>query len=138
MNRKDRKQCGEYDETMKVAQEELAKVKRTVHDAMAKNKDTAVKVKDSILKTIESVRSNRDNVVMVRVSEEVLGQIDQLVDSGLTKSRSEAAALMISEGISARSDLFDRIAEQIQVIREAKDRLKKLLDEDIAQNSSGG
>ena len=85
---------------------------------------------DSLRTTIESVRSKRDNVVMVRVSRESLARLDELVDCGLTNSRSEAAAFLIAEGIKTRTDLYEKIAEQSKVIRQAKERLKALLDDE--------
>ena len=84
----------------------------------------------SLRTTIESVRSKRDNVVMVRVSRESLARLDELVDCGLTNSRSEAAAFLIAEGIKTRNDLYEKIAEQSKVIRQAKERLKALLDDE--------
>ena len=87
-------------------------------------------VGESVRTTIEAVRSKRDNVVMIRVSRESLAKLDELVDCGLTNSRSEAAAFLIAEGIKARKDLYDKISEQSQVIREAKERLKELLDDE--------
>ena len=88
----------------------------------------ATTVGESLRTTIESVRSKRDNVVMVRVSRESLARLDELVDCGLTNSRSEAAAFLIAEGIKAREDLYGKIAEQSKVIRQAKERLNALLD----------
>ena len=85
---------------------------------------------DTLRTTIESVRSKRDNVVMIRVSRESLAKLDELVDCGLTNSRSEAAAFLIAEGIKAREDLYAKIAEQSRVIREAKERLKEMLDDE--------
>ena len=87
-------------------------------------------VGESVRTTIEAVRSKRDNVVMIRVSRESLAKLDELVDCGLTNSRSEAAAFLIAEGIKARKDLYDKISEQSRVIREAKERLKELLDDE--------
>ena len=87
-------------------------------------------VGESVRTTIEAVRSKRDNVVMIRVSRESLAKLDELVDCGLTNSRSEAAAFLIAEGIKARKDLYEKIAEQSKVIREAKERLKELLDDE--------
>ena len=82
--------------------------------------------------TVESVRGKRTNVVMVRVSQDSLDRLDDLVECGLTRSRSEAAAFLIGEGVKARKDLFGKIAEQTRVIRQAKGRLKELLkDEDL-------
>ena len=89
-------------------------------------------VGESLRATIEAVRSKRDNVVItvIRVSRESLARLDELVDCGLTSSRSEAAAFLIAEGIKARKDLYAKIAEQSRVIREAKERLKELLDDE--------
>ena len=90
----------------------------------------ATTVGDSLRTTIEAVRGKRDNVVMVRVSRESLARLDELVDCGLTNSRSEAAAFLIAEGIKARNDLYEKIAEQSKVIRQARERLKALLDDE--------
>ena len=87
-------------------------------------------VGESLRTTIESVRSKRDNVVMIRVSRESLAKLDDLVDCGLTNSRSEAAAFLIAEGIKARKDLYAKIAEQSKVIRDAKESLKEMLDDE--------
>ncbi|HAL48937.1 MAG TPA: hypothetical protein DCP37_14395, partial [Dehalococcoidia bacterium] len=54
----------------------------------------------------------------------------ELVDSGINSSRSEAAAFMIAEGIKAKSDLFDKIAEKTELIRQTREQLRLLLDED--------
>ena len=104
----------------------LDKADGAVSDAIGEV--VATTVGDSLRATIEGVRSKRDNVVMVRVSRESLASLDELVDCGLTNSRSEAAAFLIGEGIRARADLYEKIAEQSKVIRQAKERLKALLD----------
>jgi Arc/MetJ-type ribon-helix-helix transcriptional regulator len=112
---------------------DLEKVKVDDNDAVsdAIGEVVATTVGDSLRTTIESVRSKRDNVVMVRVSNESLAKLDELVDCGLTNSRSEAAAFLIAEGVKARKDLYAKIAEQSQVIRQAKGRLKELLDDEV-------
>ena len=76
------------------------------------------------------------SVVMVRVSEESLGRLDDLVACGLTNSRSEAAAFLIAEGIKAQAGLFEKIKEQSQVIRNAREKLSRLLDEEPGETSS--
>ena len=87
--------------------------------------------------TIESVQGKRTNVVMVRVGRDSLDRLDDLVECGLTRSRSEAAAFLIGEGAKARKDLFEKIADQTRVIREAKERLKELLkDEELPRKAN--
>lgn len=116
-----------------VVLDDLDDVDKAVRDAFDKSKGIAASVGDSIRDTIKSVKATRDNVVMLRVDSESLEKIDELVDSGLTNSRSAAAAFLVEEGIKARSDLFDKIAEEAEVIRQAKERIRRLLeDEDEA------
>ena len=84
----------------------------------------------SIQDTIRnSLNEPRDYVVMVRVSKSALEKLDELVECGLLNSRSTAAAFLISEGIRTRDDLYSKIAAQTEVIREARVRLQRLLDE---------
>ncbi len=66
---------------------------------------------------------------MVRVSKDALQKLDELVECGLLSSRSTAAAYLISEGVRARKDLYEKIAEQSEVIREAREKLQRLLDD---------
>jgi len=108
----------------------LDDVDKVVRDVVDKGKDAAVSVSETIRGKINSVRASRDSVVMVRVNKEVLEKLDELVDSGVNSSRSEAAAFMIEEGMTAKSDLFEKIAEKTEVIRKAREDLRKLLEED--------
>ena len=85
------------------------------------------KATESISKAIESALSARDHVVMVRVNDESLRQLDALVQSGIFKSRSEAAAFLISEGIKAQEPLFGRIAERIKEIERLRSELKDII-----------
>lgn len=51
----------------------------------------------------------RGNVVMVRLGDDHLRRLDQLVEAGLFASRSEAAAFLVGAGIRAQRELFARI-----------------------------
>jgi Arc/MetJ-type ribon-helix-helix transcriptional regulator len=85
----------------------------------------------------------RDNVVMVRVDEENLDRIDELVESGQFRSRSEATAFLISEGIKSKQEMFDKISEKISQIQDLKTELEAMIAEDtktsepIGQNGNG-
>ena len=107
-------------------------VDKAVREAVNKGKDAAVTVSDTIRDKIKSVRTGRDSVVMVRVNKGVLEKLDELVDSGVNTSRSEAAAFMIGEGMKSKIDLFDKIAEKTEVIRNAREELRRLLEEEDA------
>ena len=83
----------------------------------------------NLREAIKKSLSARENVVMVRLNKSRLSKIDELVEAGLVNSRSEAAALLISDGIKARTKLFERISEKIDEIRKAKLDLKTLLND---------
>ena len=88
----------------------------------------AESMKEGIKGTLKTALSARANVVMVRVNKDSLHKIDELVDSGIVNSRSEAAAFLIKEGISSQSKLFNKISETTQIIRKAKEDLKDILN----------
>ena len=77
----------------------------------------------------ESVRdlgkSPRDNVVMVRVDEETLRKLDAWVETGAVKSRSEAAALFIREGLQVRGDELSELEDALKKVEKAKERLRE-------------
>ena len=62
---------------------------------------------------------------MVRVDEETSEALDKWVESGVVKSRSEAAALFIREGLGIRSGELEQLAGALREVEEAKQRLKK-------------
>ena len=125
-----REQSRSRTRTITISLDDLDDVDRAVRDAIGKGRDVASTVGGSIRDSINAVRSTRDSVVMVRLSKDSLERLDELVDSGVTNSRSEAAAFLIGEGVKSRSDLFDKIAEQTRVIREAREKLRQLLEEE--------
>jgi hypothetical protein len=92
----------------------------------AESKATAAALKDalerveSLGKTLTSALQDRANVVMVRVNDDALKHLDMLIEADITKSRSESAAFLITEGIKANRSLFDKIGnitEQIVTLR---------------------
>lgn len=116
--------------TITISLDDLDDVDRAVRDTIGKGRDAATSIGGSIRDSINSVRATRDSVVMVRLSKDSLASLDELVDAGVTASRSEAAAFLIGEGIAARADLFDKISEQTRIIREAREKLRQLLEEE--------
>ena len=80
----------------------------------------------------------RDNVVMVRVDEENLNRIDELVESGQFNSRSEAAAFLISEGIKSKQEMFDKMADKISQIQNLRTELESMIAEDTRSSELVG
>ena len=89
---------------------------------------------DTLKDTLQGVLAARENVVMVRLNKESVARLDELVESGVVSSRSEAAAFLISEGIKKRRGLFDQISEKIETIRKAKKELRDLIEESPADS----
>jgi hypothetical protein len=91
--------------------------------------EDADKVKEKVLLRLGKELGGRCNVVMTRLHDDDLKRIDGLVEVDLFKSRSEAVAFFIKEGIQARKDLFESVmstVEKIEALKEqAKENLKK-------------
>lgn len=117
------------DEARAVATEAAEEARTVASDAIRRS--GVESIAESIRDTLQGALSGRDKVVMVRLNQESLGRLDELVDAGLVNSRSEAAAFLVDEGIRARNLLFDRISEKIDQIRKAREELKDLLDEPV-------
>lgn len=93
------------------------------------SKEVTPQLKDEILMKLGSGLGDRGNVVMTRLDDADLKQIDALVEVEAFKSRSEAAAFFIRQGILARKDLFDKVMPTVEKIRELKEQAKRELGE---------
>jgi Arc/MetJ-type ribon-helix-helix transcriptional regulator len=108
--------------------DELASsVKEAAQEVAQKTGEVFNKATESIGKAIDSALSARDHVVMVRVNDDSLRSLDALVQTGIFKSRSEAAAFLISEGVKAQAPLFERISERIREIERLRTELKDIV-----------
>ncbi len=67
--------------------------------------------------------SARDQVLMVRVDAGTIKTLDAWVETGAVKSRSEAAALFLREGLGVRSEELAELGEALDGVEEAKQRL---------------
>ena len=110
--------------TQKSGFDELAS---SVKEVAQKTGEALNKATESIGKAIDSALSARDHVVMVRVNDDSLRSLDALVQTGIFKSRSEAAAFLISEGVKAQATLFERISERIKEIERLRAVLKGIV-----------
>lgn len=90
----------------------------------------AVKTVENFGQTIGDALQGRGNVVMVRVNDDTLHRLDQLVDAEVTKSRSESAAYLINEGIKANDALFQKINEITDQIAQLRSQLRETIQSD--------
>jgi len=82
----------------------------------------------------ELARAARDQVVMLRVDRESVDALDAWVAAGVAKSRSEAAALFVREGLRLRAGelaaLNESLAKVEEARRELRERAKQVLGSD--------
>lgn len=68
---------------------------------------------------------SRGNVVMMRLGDESVQRLDELVEGGLFRSRSEAAAFLVGTGIQAQKNLFQKIARHGKEIKRVRQELRR-------------
>ena len=90
---------------------------------------------ENVRDAVDRAISRRENVVMVRLNNESIKHVDELVEAGVVASRSEAVAFLVSEGIGAQSELFERIGQKVEQIRKVKQELRDLLSESPPESS---
>jgi hypothetical protein len=88
---------------------------------------------------IDKLNTNpRDRVVMVRVDKDTSEALDAWVQTGALKSRSEAAALFMSEGLKIRSGELSQLKEGLEEVEEAKRRLHERAREVLGNATAEG
>ncbi|MDQ3684903.1 MAG: hypothetical protein M3430_04800 [Acidobacteriota bacterium] len=80
--------------------------------------------------TIERAMAAKDDyVVAVKVSMEAQDRLEQLVQAGVFRSRAEAAAYLIDEGIMAQAPLFERVEQKLAEIERLRAELRGMVGE---------
>ena len=92
-------------------------------------------LKDSV---DEMAKSQRNNVVMVRVDEETRVKLDAWVEAGAVKSRSEAAALFIREGLKVRQAELEKLEESLRDLQNARERVREKAREIFGDRGESG
>lgn len=72
--------------------------------------------------------ATRESVITLRATESDLAAVDSLVEAGIMRTRSEAAAWLLNAGIAANAALFARvqgILDHLRALREEAQRLGK-------------
>lgn len=70
-------------------------------------------------------KTTRDQVLMVRIDEDTRKKLDQWVETGAFKSRSEAAALFINEGLVIHAKELGELQEALNSVEDAKENLRR-------------
>ncbi len=100
-------------------------------------------VPSSLRDSVEKMgASPRDQVLMVRVAGDTMTTLDSWVQTGAVKSRSEAAAVFIREGLKVREQELQELEEALADVESAKERLRKkakqVLDQDDVREEQKG
>lgn len=74
---------------------------------------------------VELGQAPRDQVLMVRVDKESIDLLDAWVETGAARSRSEAAALFLKEGLKVRASELRELSEALQQVQEARRALRE-------------
>lgn len=75
--------------------------------------------------TVEELgKSPRDQVVMVRVDAETARDLDAWVETGAVRSRSEAAAVFMREGLQVRAAELSKLRDALREVESARERLR--------------
>jgi len=67
-------------------------------------------------------------VSSIRLRKEDMGVIDELVNAGIFKSRSEAVAFFVRRGIETSREWLERVRESVKKIRELQEEVKRELE----------
>jgi Arc/MetJ-type ribon-helix-helix transcriptional regulator len=102
----------------------------SVRDIASRIPESLSAIGRDISRTIERAMSAKDDyVVAVKVSPDAQEKLEQLVQAGVFRSRAEAAAYLIDEGIKTQSALFDRVQQKLSEIERLRAELRGMVGE---------
>ena len=96
----------------------------TLDEITSTLRDLFSRVPDTVSKAVERAINVRDTTVLIRLSDESSDKLDTLVSAGVFRSRAEAAAFLIEEGIKAQAPLFQRIQNKLGEIEKLREELR--------------
>ena len=109
--------------------EDRTRVSSSVREMASRIPESLSAIGRDISRTIERAISAKDDyVVAVKVSHEAQDKLEQLVQAGVFRSRAEAAAYLIDEGIKTQSALFDRVQQKLSEIERLRAELRGMIN----------
>lgn len=110
---------------------QFSKAADEVRQSATKTINEAFKQVETFGKTLTNALQDRSNVVMVRINNDALHYLDMMVEADVAKSRSEAAAYLINEGIAANEEFFHKIRNISDQISALKSQLRETVKENL-------
>jgi hypothetical protein len=105
----------------------------TLDEITSTLRELFTRVPETVSKAVERAINVRDTTVLVRLSDESSDKLDTLVSAGIFRSRAEAAAFLIDEGIKAQSALFQRIQDKLGEIEKLRAELRTSISPEMPQ-----
>jgi len=109
------------------------RVQSSVREMASRIPESLSSIGRDISRTIErAIAAKDDYVVAVKVSQEAQDKLEQLVQAGVFRSRAEAAAFLIDEGIrvQTKEGLFDRVREKLSEIERLRAELRGMISKE--------
>src|SRR5215208_1062106 len=104
------------------------RVSSSVRDIASRIPESLASIGRDISRTVERALSAKDDyVVAVKVSHEAQERLEQLVQAGVFRSRADAAAFLIDEGIKAQTALFERVSLKLSEIERLRAELRGMI-----------
>src|ERR671927_794549 len=108
---------------------ERERVSSSVRDIASRIPESLASIGRDISRTVERALSAKDDyVVAVKLSHEAQESLEQLVQAGVFRSRAEAAAFLIDEGIKAQTPLFERVQQKLSEIERLRAELRGMIN----------
>jgi hypothetical protein len=112
---------------------ERERVSSSVRDIASRIPESLASIGRDISRTVERALSAKDDyVVAVKLSHEAQERLEQLVQAGVFRTRAEAAAFLIDEGIKAQSELFSRVSAKLSEIERLRAELRGMISKEEA------
>ena len=100
----------------------------SVREIASRIPESLASIGRDISRTVERALAAKDDyVVAVKVSHEAQERLEQLVQASVFRSRADAAAFLIDEGIKAQHELFDRVRLKLSEIERLRAELRGMI-----------
>src|ERR1051326_4639314 len=107
---------------------ERERVSSSVRDIASRIPESLASIGRDISRTVERALSAKDDyVVAVKLSHDAQERLEQLGQAGVFRSRAEAAAFLIDEGIKAQGPLFERVSQKLSEIERLRAELRGMI-----------
>ena len=105
------------------------RVSSSVRDIASRIPESLASIGRDISRTVERALSAKDDyVVAVKLSHDAQDRLEQLVQAGVFRSRAEAAAFLIDEGIKAQAPLLERVSQKLSEIERLRAELRGMIN----------